>query len=78
MIMCQSPRWAIDQVVDLLYSSSGKDELPMFAEEEAQALRSQQQTRNLSSGLLFPAVCPRGSPKRDYCSPFYTKTHEIA
>lgn len=63
LIMYQTPRWAIDQVVDLLSPSSGKDELPTFVEEEAQALRSQQQTRNLSSGLLFPAVCPGAPPK---------------
>lgn len=48
LTLCQTPRWAIDQLVDLLYPSSGKDELPVFIEEEAQALRSQQQLRNLS------------------------------
>jgi len=35
----------------------------MFIEEEAQALRSQQQPSNLSSGLSFPVVCPRAPQK---------------
>jgi len=63
LTVCQTPRWAIHQLVDLLYPSSGKDEFPMFIEEEAQALRSQQQPSNLSSGLSFPAVCPRAPQK---------------
>lgn len=74
------PEGVISLILFTYLQYSGKDGLFMFTEEEAEALRSQWQNRNLNSGLWFLVICilPHSPSRKGGHSCPHTKSRDFA